>query len=127
MHLILGTSPTAVRRPALPRRAAGVAAICLATMLAAGCGIFRGQESPSAYVDDSAITARIKTALIKAPGVKASEIDVHTYHGVVTLNGVVDNGEMLKRAEQIARDTPGVKSVRSAMQVASTSGPAEQR
>jgi osmotically-inducible protein OsmY len=100
--------------------AAGIAAIATVALLGvSGCGIFRGHEAPSAYVDDSALTARVKTELVKDPEVKASEIDVNTYQGRVTLNGVVDNATMAKRAVSIARGTPGVKSVHSALQVAS--------
>ncbi len=115
-------------RGAIPplRLAAGVA-IAIAALASAGCGVFRGQQSPSAYVDDSAITARVKTALIKSPGVKASEIDVHTYRGVVSLDGVVDNEQMLHRAEVIARNTSGVSSVRNTIQVARTEPLAERR
>lgn len=101
-----------------------VAALATALLLA-GCGVFRGHQAPSAYVDDSALTARIKSELIKDPQVKASEIDVHTDEGRVTLNGVVDSETMLKRAELIARGTPGVKSVTSTLQVASTLPPAQ--
>ena len=97
------------------------AALAAAAALAAGCGIMRGHESPSAYVDDATLTARVKTALLKDHDVKGSEVNVQTYEGKVTLTGVVDNSEMAHRAERIARDTPGVKSVESAMQVASAS------
>lgn len=110
--------------PADVARRAGAAALAAAMLLGAGCSVFRGHESPTAYVDDSALTARIKTELIKTPGIKASEIDVSTYQGRVTLMGVVDNAQMLSRAEQIARGTPGVKAVRSTLQVASTETPA---
>jgi osmotically-inducible protein OsmY len=106
---------------------AAVVALAIATLVSGGCGVFRGQRSPSAYVDDSAVTARVKTALIKSPGVKASEIDVHTYRGVVTLDGVVDDEQMLQSAEKIARDTLGVSSVRSTLQVAETYPLADQR
>jgi hyperosmotically inducible periplasmic protein len=109
-------------RAASRARLGGLAAVAAAALVGlAGCGIFRGHESPSAYVDDSALTARVKTALIKDPKVKASEVDVHTYQGKVTLAGVVDNAAMMRRAEQIARDTPGVKSVESTIQVANAS------
>lgn len=103
-----------------------VAAVAIAALVSAGCGVLGGKH-PSAYVDDSAVTARVKTALIKSPGVKASEIDVHTYRGVVTLDGVVDNEQMLTRAEKIARDTQGVSSVSSTLQVAETHPLADQR
>jgi osmotically-inducible protein OsmY len=108
-------------------RMAVLVAVAIAALVSAGCGVLRGKESPSAYVDDSAVTAHVRTALIKSPGVKASEIDVHTYRGVVSLDGVVDNEQMLQRAEQIARDTPGVSSVHSTLQVARPVSLADER
>ena len=120
MHPSLKARATIIRHSIAPMRMAGIAAIAIGTLASAGCGVFRGHQTPSAYVDDSAVTARVKTALIKSPGVTASEIDVHTYQRVVTLDGVVDNEQMLERAEEIARDTPGVASVHSTLQVART-------
>jgi osmotically-inducible protein OsmY len=96
------------------------AALAAAAVLVAGCGVMRGHETAGAYVDDATLTARVKTALLKDHDVKGSEVNVQTYEGRVTLSGVVDNSEMAHRAERIARDTPGVKSVGSAIQVAST-------
>ncbi|MGH8219364.1 MAG: BON domain-containing protein [Steroidobacteraceae bacterium] len=123
----LKASATIVRPSTATLRKLGIAAVAIATLLNAGCAFLRGHEVPSAYVDDSSVTARIKTALIKSPGIKASEIDVHTDHGVVTLDGVVDNEQMLQRAERIARDTQGVASVRNTLQVARTHPLAELR
>jgi osmotically-inducible protein OsmY len=96
------------------------AALAAAAVIAAGCGVMRGHESASAYVDDATLTARVKTALLKSPDVKGSEVNVQTYEGKVTLSGVVDNTQMARNAERITRETPGVKSVESAIQVAST-------
>lgn len=127
MHPSVKVSATSARHSISRVQPAGIAAVAIATLLGAGCGVFRGHESPSAYVDDSAVTARVKTALIKTPGVKASEIDVHTYHGAVTLDGVVDTEQMLHRAEKVARQTAGVMSVRSTLQVASTESAAVER
>ena len=120
MHSSLNASASTCRHSIPSLRMAGITAVAIGTLLSAGCGVFRGHESRSAYVDDSSVTARVKTALIKTPGVKASEIDVHTYHGVVTLDGVVDNAQMLVSAEAIARNTPGVASVDNTLQVART-------
>lgn len=108
-------------------RMAGICAIAMATLLGTGCAVFRGHETPSAYVDDATVTARVKTALIKTPSVKASEIDVHTYRGVVTLDGVVDDEQMLLRAAKVARATPGVTSVHNTLQVARTEPLADRR
>ena len=120
-------SAALARHSSPPLRMAAIVAVAIAALMSTGCGVFRGHESPSAYVDDSAVTARVKTALIKSPGVKASEIDVHTYRGVVSLDGVVDNEQMLQHAEQIARSTPGVSSVHSTLQVATSEPLADER
>jgi hyperosmotically inducible protein len=64
------------------------------------------------YIDDKTLTARIKAALIADSTVKARNIHVDTYQGVVQLTGVVDSQMEADRAIDIARTTPGVQSVR---------------
>lgn len=67
------------------------------------------------YIDDAAISSRIKTAFATSPDVKATEVQVETYKGTVQLSGFVDSSESALRAAQIARQTPGVKEVRNSM------------
>jgi len=62
-------------------------------------------------IDDAAITAKVKTALIAEPGLKALQINVDTANGVVTLSGAVDSSTNLDRATQVAQAVQGVKSV----------------
>lgn len=62
-------------------------------------------------IDDAAITAKVKTALVAEPGLKALQIDVDTANGVVTLSGSVDSPNNLDRATQVAQAVQGVKSV----------------
>jgi len=69
------------------------------------------------YIDDAAISSRIKTAFATSPDVKATEVQVETYKGTVQLSGFVDSSESALRAAQIARQTPGVKEVRNSMVV----------
>jgi hypothetical protein len=84
------------------------------------CALFRAQEAATTgYVGDSTITARVKTALIKDPRIQASEIDVQTYQGRVTLNGVVDSAAMAERALEVARATPGVRTIDDKLTLAS--------
>ena len=70
-------------------------------------------EKSGAVLDDATITARIKTALIAAPGVKGMAIDVDTAQNVVSLTGTVLSEAARKEAEDIARKTEGVKEVRN--------------
>ena len=62
-------------------------------------------------VDDTAITAKVKAALIAEPGLKSTAIEVDTKDATVTLSGTVASNELRDRAKQIASSTNGVKNV----------------
>ena len=62
-------------------------------------------------VEDGTITTKITAELLTDPDVKSLHIDVDTKGGVVTLQGTVPSAANLSRAERIATDTQGVKSV----------------
>jgi hyperosmotically inducible protein len=83
--------------------------------IAAACG-----KTIGATIDDATITARVKTALLNDPQVGGLKIDVDTTNGVVTMSGVVKSKAEELRAIELARQTPGVKDVRSTLQVSST-------
>jgi hyperosmotically inducible protein len=101
-----------VQRPIL---VAALAAVMLAGGVA--CAPTATRESPGEYVDDSAVTARVKTALIQEPGVKAGAINVETYRGVVSLSGFVDSEDMARKAVTAAQKVGGVRSVKNDMQL----------
>lgn len=67
------------------------------------------------YLDDTAITARVKTALAADPDVKATDVQVETFRGTVQLSGFVESPVSVTRAAQLARDVPGVKEVRNSI------------
>ena len=62
---------------------------------------------------DTSITAAIKAKMAADEQVKASNIDVDTKNGVVTLNGTVSSKAEADRAVAIANEAEGVKSVTS--------------
>jgi hypothetical protein len=94
-------------------------AIIVLLLTVPACALFRSQEAATTgYVGDTTITARVKTALIKDPRIKASEIQVQTYQGKVTLNGVVDTAAMAERVLDVARATPGVRTINDKLKVA---------
>jgi len=53
-------------------------------------------------VDDAAITAKVKTAIMAEPGLKSMEINVDTKDAVVTLTGTVPSAPLKDRAKEIA-------------------------
>jgi osmotically-inducible protein OsmY len=61
--------------------------------------------------DDTAITAKVKAALIAEPGLKSTDINVDTKEATVTLSGTVASTELRDKAKQIASSTSGVKNV----------------
>jgi len=68
-------------------------------------------------VDDSAITAKVKAALVRDPATKAHQINVETFQGTVQLSGFVDSSDARARALEVARNVEGVKEVRDALEV----------
>lgn len=87
--------------------------VIFAGMLAcfAGCASAPQRESTGEYVDDAGITTKVKTAILREPGLKVMQIDVNTYKGVVQLSGFVDSEDSIRKAGQIAGSVEGVKSV----------------
>jgi osmotically-inducible protein OsmY len=98
-----------------------VAALAVAAILASGCNVIRSNETSSDYADDAALTARVKAALSDDESIKGTELNVDVYKGRVTLSGIAEDANEAKRAEEIAKQTPGVQSVESAIRVADAS------
>ena len=88
-----------------------VAALMLSTIV--GCASTAKQESTGQYVDDSAITAGVKAAIVNAPTLKVAEINVETFKGTVQLSGFVSSAENIATASSVARSVNGVKSVKN--------------
>jgi osmotically-inducible protein OsmY len=85
-----------------------IAVLCLSIFLGACAGA--GQSSGQ-FVDDSLITTKVKSKLIADMVLKGFAIKVDTEQGVVRLSGIVDTATQKQRADEIARDTQGVKGV----------------
>lgn len=89
------------------------AALVAGTTLTACTASTRTSETAGEYVDDTAITSRIKTRLLNDAGLKSFNIGVETYKSEVQLSGFVNSAQQKERAEEIAENVPGVKSVRN--------------
>lgn len=82
-------------------------------LLPAGCAGTSTRESTGEYVDDSGITTKVKSAFVRDPVVKAIDVKVETFKGVVQLSGFVDTQDQKARAELLARNTAGVQDVKN--------------
>lgn len=68
-------------------------------------------------IDDSAITTKVKSALLADDIVKGLDIQVETSKGEVQLSGFVDSQDQIDRAVTIAKGEEGVKNVNNKMEV----------
>ncbi len=68
-------------------------------------------------IDDSTITAKVKSALIDDDATKAGDINVKTRDGVVELSGFVSSEAQKAAATRVAQSVKGVKSVKNALSV----------
>jgi hyperosmotically inducible protein len=75
----------------------------------------------SKTLDDATVTAKVKSALITEPGVKALEINVDTTDGIVTLHGTTDTLANRDKATRLAAGVEGVKSVTNNLKIISGS------
>jgi hyperosmotically inducible periplasmic protein len=87
-----------------------------ALLVVSGCTSMTGQTAGQ-YVDDSTITASVKTKLVGDKTANLTRIDVDTTNQVVTLNGIVESADQKAKAEQLVRQVGGVKGVKNNLQV----------
>jgi len=81
--------------------------------LVAGCAGSRSTESTGDYIDDAAITTKVKALLLKDPLVGGLAIDVDTTKGRVRLGGTVKSEAERAKAVELARSVGGVLSVQN--------------
>jgi osmotically-inducible protein OsmY len=81
----------------------------------AGCAGGKTSESTGEYIDDSAITTKVKTTILGDSKLKVSQISVKTFKGTVQLSGFVDSSEMAARAAELTRTVKGVKMVNNSL------------
>ncbi|MDP1991717.1 MAG: BON domain-containing protein [Syntrophales bacterium] len=82
-----------------------------------GCASTAKQEGTGEYIDDSVITAKVKTEILKDDALKSGEINVETFKGVVQLSGFVNSKADIDKAVEVARSVKGVTSVKNDMRV----------
>lgn len=87
--------------------AAGLLVLALAL---AGCGTMR---PPHRQMDDAVMAQNIHEALWSDPELSNFEITIDVRSGDVTITGVVRSEEQRRKAEEIIRGIPKVKSVRN--------------
>src|SRR5690606_14776640 len=69
------------------------------------------------FMDDSAITAKVKAALVDHENIKSTDISVKTEQKVVTLSGFVESQAQAEQAVKVAKGVEGVASVSDKLHV----------
>jgi len=93
-----------------------VAALLVILSVVAGCHSMTGKTAGE-NVDDATITASVKAKLVADKPSNVTRVDVDTNNATVYLNGTVESPEHKTRAEQLAWQAKGVKSVVNNLQV----------
>jgi osmotically-inducible protein OsmY len=99
----------------LKRCSAFLLAVAFASAL--GCAGSATQESGVEYVSDSWITTKVKASLADDPQLKATEVNVETYKGIVQLSGFVRSSADMYDAVRIATGVKGVTSVKNDIRI----------
>ncbi|MGZ8483079.1 MAG: BON domain-containing protein [Candidatus Binatia bacterium] len=84
--------------------------------LVSGCQSMTGSTAGQ-NVDDSTITASVKTKLASEKLSTLTRVEVDTVRAVVSLNGMVESSETRSRVEALVRQVDGVKGVNNNLQV----------
>ncbi len=89
-----------------------------ASLLAlAGCASTTKHEGAGEYIDDAVITTKVKAEILNEPTLKATEINVETFKGVVQLSGFVSSNANIEKAVAVTRAVKGVVSVKNDMRL----------
>lgn len=92
-------------------------------LITTACVSSNNQESTGQYIDNSALTAKVKAAIFNDPSLKSMEINVVTYKGEVQLSGFVSSVTQAEHAVDVAQKVSGVTSVKNDMRVKGTMNP----
>ncbi|WP_342322305.1 molecular chaperone OsmY [Kosakonia sp. BYX6] len=83
----------------------------------AGDKIDSSMNKVGGFMDDSAITAKVKAALVDHESIKSTDISVKTDKKVVTLSGFVESQSQAEQAVSVAKGVEGVASVSDKLHV----------
>lgn len=74
-------------------------------------------QTTGQYIDDAALTTKVKVVLLTDNLLSAFEVKVNTQSGIVTLSGEVDKPETIQRAIKLTSAVPGVKAINTHLMV----------
>ncbi|CAN7416689.1 BON domain-containing protein [Caballeronia sp. dw_19] len=106
-----------ITKTALARLVLAVSCAVPVIAITAACSSTPSHESAGEYTADSALTAKVKAALLADPGLKSLAVSVTTYRSEVLLSGFVNSPDQIQKAVAVARGVEGVQSVKNELNV----------
>ena len=97
------------------RTIAGAAVLAVLVASGTGCAGTETRENAEQYAGDSAVTARVKTALGREDTASLLDIEVETVQGITQLSGFVDTELEKLRAGEVAEAVEGVTRVENSL------------
>lgn len=98
-----------------------IAAIALGTGTAFATMAYAADDKPKQsvgeYASDTAVTTKVKAAIVAEKELSALDVAVETNNGVVTLTGTVGTGAQADKAAMVTRGVEGVKQVKNNLKV----------
>ena len=77
----------------------------------------QNERAAAEFAGDAMITAKVKAAILEAPGLKSVQIGVDTHSGAVQLSGFVTSVAEKTTAGNLARQVKGVQTVKNDIQL----------
>lgn len=96
---------------------AGALITAVIALTLSACAPGPAKEGTGGYIDDTVITTKVKTELLKDDQLKSTEINVETFKGRVQLSGFVSSPQMASHAVEVTRRVQGVSAVTNNMQI----------
>ena len=94
-----------------------ITAACALALILAACEKSPLDTGVGTELDDTLITAGVKSALLADPAIKSLDFKVETRRGDVQVSGFVDNQMQIDSAIAAAQKVKGVQSVQNALSI----------
>ena len=102
-----------LKRVSYKKKTKKALSLLLITTILSACAPLMGRETMREYVDDASITMSVKNNIVQDSSLKMFQIHVETFQNIVQLSGFVDSKTESRRAEEIAKNIKGVRSVKN--------------
>lgn len=77
-------------------------------------------EKMGGAISDTAITTKVKAAILTEPSLSAMQISIDTIDGVVIFSVSVDSQHDIDKAKEVTSNVAGVKSVKNQLALVTT-------